>query len=635
MKELNMPKKLIAALILLVGAGAVLFSQLYAREETVIQKPTATDATKTNMPGSHEGQAAAPKASLTRQVAKNGGKKSGQKYTCPMHPHYIANEMGNCPICGMVLVPLAGDDDESSASGNGAGQGNAKTASSGPLKRKSILIAAETIQNMGVRTARAEKTAFGRQIRAYGIVKENEKMQTVVSNRLDGWIEELKVLAVGDPVQKGSLLYKIYSPELFVSQRDYLSTIRGKGRDSSRKRATAQRLRSYGVQTKALRELARKGKVMMKMPFYAESSGVVSKLMVAPGSFVKRGAMIAMIQDYSKVWLMVSIAEQDLGFLTKRSTAQVTFPTMKGRSTKARIDYIYPTVDAASRTGQVRLVIDNKDGRLRPGTYADVVFKVGTAQKLAVPTESLLRSEGGRYVIMAKGKGRFEPRNVKTGLTTEGLTEVVEGLKAGDEIVVSGQFLLDSESALRESFRKLQRLQTPLSLLELDDKQMAMVDHLVDAALYIHENLRKRTGIDAEFIQPAHEIRNLMWADFRHTQLAPVLTAAQKAIAKAQKARSRSRLQAALDDLVKSLYPWMEQGRSDYYQAKGLHLFKEDRAKGRGRMWVQQGRAPLNPYGQGKAEQIVWPAGGKTPVAVQKTSNDQGASLAMRGSHAQ
>jgi len=662
MKELNMPKKLIMALALLVGTGAVLFSQLYASEETGPQNQTRAEAkmdmrgshedgqkaksdmrgsheggpeAKSDMRGSHEGQVRTPKVVPQKMIARNSGKKSGQKYTCPMHPHYIANEMGNCPICGMDLVPLAGDDEDSAASGNGSGQGDAKTASSGRLKRKSILIAAETIQNMGVRTAKVEKTAFGRQIRAYGIVKENEKMQHVVSNRLDGWIEELKVLAVGDPVQKGSLLYKIYSPELFVSQRDYLSTIKGKGRNSSRKRATAQRLRSYGVQTKALRLLARKGKVLMKMPFYAQSSGVVSKLMVAPGSFVKRGAMIAMIQDYSKVWLMVSIAEQDLGFLTKRSTAQVTFPTMKGRTTNARVDYIYPTVDAASRTGQVRLVIDNIDGQLRPGTYADVVFKVGTRQKLAIPTESLLRSETGRYVIMAKGKGRFEPRNVKTGLTTQGLTEVVEGLKGGDEIVVSGQFLLDSESALRESFRKLQRLQTPLPLLELDDKQMALVDHLVDAALYVHENLRKGTDIDAEFIQPAYEIRNLMWADFRHTQLAPVLAAAQKAIAKAQKARSRSRLRAALDDLVKSLRPWIEQGRPDYYQAKGLSLFKEDKTRGRGRIWVQQGSTPLNPYGKGKTERIAWPSGSLPPVAMQETSNDQQANLAMRGSHAQ
>ena len=242
-----------------------------------------------------------------------------------MHPHYIANEMGSCPICGMDLVPLAGDDEEAASSGNG--QGN---KAAGPHKRKSILIAAETIQNMGVRTAKVEKTAFGRQIRAYGIVKENEKLTHVVSNRLDGWIEELKVRSIGDPVQKGALLYKIYSPELFVSQRDYLSTIKGKGRDSSRKRATAQRLRSYGVQTKALRQLARKGKVMMHMPFYAQSTGVISELSVAPGSFVKRGAMIAKIQDYSKVWLMVSIAEQDLGFLTKRSQGAGELPDLAG-----------------------------------------------------------------------------------------------------------------------------------------------------------------------------------------------------------------------------------------------------------------------------------------------------------------
>ena len=312
----------------------------------------------------------------------------------------------------------------------------------------------------------------------------------------------------------------------------------------------------------------------------------------------------------------------------------MSFPTLQGRTTKARIDYIYPTVDAASRTGQVRLVIDNKDGQLRPGTYADVVFNVGTRQKLAVPTESLLRSEAGRYVIMAMGEGRFEPRNVKTGLTTEGLTEIVEGLSMGEDIVVSGQFLLDSESALRESFRKLQRLQTPLHLLELDDKQMAMVDHLVDAALYIHEKLRAGSDIEAKFIQPAHEIRNLLWSDFRHTQLAPVLNKAQKAIAKAQKARSQSRLRSALNDLIVGLQPWLLKGKPDYYQGKGLFLYKEKKAKGKGRIWVQQGDKPQNPYGKREGELMAWP-GGNMPVAAQSSNNDQQANLDMRGSHAQ
>ena len=130
---------------------------------------------------------------------------------------------------------------------------------------------------------------------------------------------------------------------------------------------------------------------------------------------------------------------------------------------------------------------DNKDGLLRPGTYADVVFNVGSSQKLAVPTERLLRTAAGRYVILATGEGRFEPRSVKTGLTAAGRTEIIKGLKQGDDIVVSGQFLLDSESALRESFRKLERLQTPLPLLTLNNGQLAMVDHLVDAALYLHE----------------------------------------------------------------------------------------------------------------------------------------------------
>jgi membrane fusion protein, copper/silver efflux system len=556
----------------------------------------------------------------TANAAPLAAKKGSQKYTCPMHPHYIANEMGNCPICGMDLVPLSTGEEDGSANSADNGQ------------RQSITVAAETIQSMGVRTAKVELTSFGRQIRAYGIVKENERLQHVVSNRLDGWIEELKVRAVGDRVTKGMLLYKVYSPELFVSQRDYLSTIKGKSRDAARTRSTSQRLRSYGVQPKALRELARRGKVMMEMPFYAQSDGVISELNISTGSFVKRGAMIAKIQDYSKVWLMVSIAEQDLGFLTTKSQAEVTFPTLKDRKATAAIDYIYPTVDAASRTGQVRLVIDNKDGLLRPGTYADVVFNVDVRQKLAVPTESLLHSEAGRYVIVAMGEGRFQPRSVKTGITAGGRTEIVEGLTESDEIVVSGQFLLDSESALRESFRKLERLQTPLPLLTLNNSQMAMVDHLVDAALYLHETQIDGYDVDAKFLQPAHEIRNLLWTKFQHTQLAPVLESAEQAIGKAQKARTNSGVHGALHDLVVSLKPWMLEGKADYYKAKGLNLFEEQDAKGR--MWIQLGVKPLNPYGNKKAKLIPWPTKNTTPASAQKQTEKQQANLLTGGSHA-
>ena len=542
--------------------------------------------------------------------------KTATKYTCPMHPHYIANEMGNCPICGMDLVPLeSGAAEAASASGND--------------QRQSITVAAETIQNMGVRTAKAEDARFGREISAYGIVKENDKLQYVVSNRLDGWIEKLNVRAVGDPVKKGAELYKMYSSELFVSQRDYITAL--KARNATRIKSIETQMRSFGMQNKAIRQLARSRKAMMQVPFYAENSGVISELSISKGSFLKRGAKVAKIQDYSKVWLMVSVAEQDLGFLNKSSKVQVTFPTLKNRKVKTGIDYIYPAVDAASRTGQVRLVIDNKDGQLRPGTYADVVFEVESQRKLAVPTESLLNSESGRYVMMALGGGRFEPRTVKTGLVAGRRTEILDGLKNGEEIVVSGQFLLDSESALHESFRKLERLQTPLPLLNLDKSQMAMVDHLVDAALYLHETQIDGYDVDPKFIEPAREIKNLLWPKFQHTQLAPVLKATQKAITKAQKARSNSQLHAALSELVTAMRPWLLEGKPDYYKEKKLSLFKE---KSTGRLWVQQGDKAVNPYSNQASVNIPYPVKDTDPTTVKKTMDDKKVSMTSGGGHA-
>lgn len=515
--------------------------------------------------------------------------KSDTRYTCPMHPHYIANEFGTCPICGMDLVPLQ------------TGDNNATAPSS--ETRQSITVSAETIQNMGVRTAKAEMASFGRQIRAYGIVKENQRLQYAITNRLDGWIEELNVKAVGDPVTKGDELYRIYSPELYVSQRDYLLTLQAGA--PSRQRAAELRLRSYGVQDRFIRQLGQNRKATMQVPFYAEGNGTVSRLDITTGSFVKRGSMLAMIQDYSKVWLVVSVAEQDIGFLSKNSIAKVSFPTLKDRSITAKIDYIYPTIDSASRTGQVRLVVENKTGDLRPGTYADVVFEVGAEQKLAVPTESLLNSENGRYVILSNGNGRFEPRNIKVGLTSGGLTEVVSGLSQNDEIVVSGQFLLDSESALSESFRKLKRLQTPLPLLDLDKNEMAMVDHIVDAALYLHEALIDGYDVDPKFLEPAKQIRQPLWPKFQHTQLAFVLTSAETAIGNAQKARTNTALHDALNELTEVLKPWIMEGKPDHYKGKNLKVFKEVKS---GRLWLQLGEKPLNPYSRAKAELLPWPA---------------------------
>ena len=374
--------------------------------------------------------------------AAEPGKQSGKtKWTCPMHPHYIADEFGTCPICGMNLVKLD--------------TGGIEPGASQAESRSVVTIAPEVIQNIGVRIGKVERSRFGRSIRSYGIVHENERLTSEFTARVEGWVQDLKVTAVGDKVKKGEPLFRLYSPRLIVSQNDLFLTTTNR---ASVNRGTTQ-LRALGVQDEALEQIKQNGRPLELVPFFADRTGTVTEISLKEGTYVKRGMLIARIQDYSTVWLRVSVAEQDLPFITQSSNAMVTFPNIPGQEIKANIDYVYPTIDAKTRTGQVRLVIPNANGTIRPGGYADVVFEVGSSERIAVPSEAVMRNGKGEYVVISLGQGRFQPRAERPDWCPGGETEITSGVEAGEDIVVSGQFLIDSESALRESFRKLQRMQ--------------------------------------------------------------------------------------------------------------------------------------------------------------------------------
>lgn len=507
------------------------------------------------------------------------------KWTCPMHPHYIADEFGACPICGMDLVKLE------------IGGGAMGATSAG--ERTVVSISPEMIQNMGVRLGKAEASVFGRQIRSYGIVQENERLVTEITARVEGWVEQLKVTAVGDEVQKGMPLFKLYSPRLITSQNDHILSRNSKNLAGG----GLMQLRAFGVQKRALNQIKNIKKPLDLVPFYAERGGTVSELNLREGGYVKRGMLLARIQDYSSVWLIVGVVEKDLSFVGKETPALVTFPNLPGREVRAMVDYIYPTIDPKTRTGQVRLVIENPDGHIRPGSYADVDFEVGTDQRIAVPTESILKNGEGRHVVISLGQGRFQPRLIRTGLTAGGWTEVISGVKPGEDVVVSGQFLLDSESALRESFHKLQRLQLPLSLLKLDRNSFAMIEHLIDAALYIHEALVDGYDVDPAQLDAAISIKELMWPQYKDTQLSFVLDDATNVLKKTQEARTETELQTALQALTKALEPWIFQGAPTHYRDKQLAVFKDTLD----RKWLQIDGTPYNPYGREQAGRIPYP----------------------------
>ncbi len=566
-----------------------------------------------------------------------------QQYTCPMHPHYVADRFGTCPICGMDLVPLENDgdsDDEEEeeilqktdikstskkkilywvapmnpnykmdkpgkspmgmdlvpvyAEESDVSSTDEKKDSN---KRASVTISPEIIQSIGVRTEKAQMASFGTLVRSYGDVTENIRLQSDISGRVSGWVKELKIKAEGDAVKKGDLLFKLDSPDLISAQQDYISAVKTGVR--GRIEAAKRRLGSLGVQDKAIEGI--KGSVNSYVPFYATQDGIVSEINIREGSFVKSGMKVIQIQDYSSVWIDVSIAEQDIPYINDTTKVSVSFPNLGIGAQDVKIDYIYPTIDRATRTGRVRLVVDNSNNMVKPGAYADVEFETGVKRRLSIPSDAILKSKDGDFVVVAVREGRFQPRKILSGLRYKGRTEVLSGLKDNDEIVVSGQFLIDSESALRESFRKMKRMQKSLSELNVDDDQMAMINHLIDAAIYIHAQIKEERSPNPKMIMPALTLGDHLIPVFRGTQLQFVLEDAESALIKGKDSLTDKQWLDTLNGLVIALKPWILEGRADYYKSQNISIYMDHEAN---KYWIQNEDDAQNPYGDGMAMKI-------------------------------
>lgn len=513
------------------------------------------------------------------------------QYTCPMHPHYIATDAdGSCPICGMDLVPVSAE--ASTAQDDGA-----------------IAVAPEMIQTMGVRTAPAEVTAFGGTLRAFGTVESNERLENVSVARLEGWIEDLTVRAEGDTVRPGALLYRVYSPDLIAAQKDLIASLTIG--NETRIAAGRQRLLSLGMPERAIGRLVETREIMERVPVYAEAGGTVAALEVREGDYVRPGTPVLRLQSYAGVWVMASVPESDLPRLDTGLPVQLSFPSAPEAPGDGVIDYIYPTIDPQTRTARVRIEVDNTAGYLRPGAYADISMQLSGGDLLSVPTKAILRDSRGAHVILALGEGRFAGRAVRTGVSADGHTQIVEGLTQGEEVVASGQFLLDSEVNLREGLAKLRAPsaitagpETPLSALPVDATTLAEIDHFTDMALYFHEALTDGYRIDPSFVDPALALGETLRTRFADTKLVPIIEDAEAALRAAKTAREGETLAGELARLMGALEPWLLNGAPVHYRNAGLSLFRDT---GTGRLWIQQGDTPRNPYGAGEATRIAWP----------------------------
>ena len=543
------------------------------------------------------------------QSPEAGSSEDGeQRYTCPMHPHYISNAPGSCPICGMDLVPMeSGGADAESGILAGA--------------RPAVTISPAMLQTVGVRIAEVERTEFGGRIEAFAQIAANERLQSAVSTRTPGWIERLYVRAVGDEVSTGDLLFEFYSPELVAAQMDYFSA---RASNARRAEASLRRLEALGMGPIAIARMRERGEPLRIVPVFAERHGVVSEMNVAEGDYLPVGADVLTLQDYSTVWVIAEAPQSDLVHLAEGQGADVRL-ARGGAAVSGAVDYIYPTFDARTRTGRVRVVVPNPSGALRPGAFASVTFAGDSERRLAVPSEAVLYSEDGARVVVARGGGRFEPRAIETGLSENGFTEVSRGLSEGETVVASGQFLIDSESRLRESFARMQGADTPMSALELSEAEFAMVDHVVDAALYVHEALRDGYEVQPSFFQPAIDAAEMIAGRYPG-RLGSIMEESVTTLQDLTEAETAFELQGGLDALVETIRPWL-MSRPQRYEALGLSIYEAD-----GRAWLEAGSArPFNPYGDEDARRVSWPEAAPEREQAEEMSED-----AMRagGGHA-
>lgn len=310
-------------------------------------------------------------------------------------------------------------------------------------------------QNLGVRTAAARMLDLAPRIQAVGRVEVDQRLIAEVQTLTAGFVEQLAVRAEGETVQRGQRLASVYSPELLAAQNEYKALLSTRSTVSADLRSAARsRLRLLGLPEAMVRRLEQGGSPQRTYPIFAPSSGVVSAIGARPGAQVTPGQSILTIAGLSRVWVIAQIPELQLGNVGVGRPAEIAFPAYPGDVWNGRIDYIFPTLDPESRTARARITLDNPGLRLKEGMFADVTILGTGGMALVVPSEAVIDT-GRRKVVVVRRNDSFIPVEVVTGREAGEMTQILRGLQPGAEVVVSGQFLIDSEASLSGVMERL------------------------------------------------------------------------------------------------------------------------------------------------------------------------------------
>ena len=363
------------------------------------------------------------------------------KYRHPMNPTIFSNTPAKDDM-GMDYVPIYADD------------------AAGDVTDPGFTIAPEVVNNLGVRTAPVERSDLARHIETVGYIDYDERALSHVHLRASGWVESLKVRTLGERVKQGALLMEIYAPELVNAQKEYLQAL--DGLQPSLKISARERLLALGVAESQIQQLEKERQVRQLTAVYARQDGIVSALNLREGMYVEPTMELMTLADPSTVWIKIDVFTQQAGWLAVGQSAEVRLPYIPGEVWTGTVEYIYPDVDPKTRTVRARLRFPNPGERLKFNMFADVVIHAAPRTKvLNIPREALIPTGTEQRVIMALGGGRFAARPVEVGIESGDRVEIRSGLQAGEQVVTSAQFLLDSESSVRASLQRMTALPKP------------------------------------------------------------------------------------------------------------------------------------------------------------------------------
>lgn len=419
-------------------------------------------------------------------VAGCGGARTGavaaKAWICPMHPEVVKDRPGDCPICGMRLVPKQDAKPSPEARETWScpmhpevtrdAAGTCPVCGMDLVKRERaavspglhgyapVTIDARRRQLLSLRTARVERGSFGTGIRTVGRVAFDERRVHHVHTRYDAYVEHVTADFTGKLVRKGEVLAHVYSPELFATQQEVLLALRavralGPSADPTAREgaesllsAARQRLRLWDVSDADIGALEARGEPLRSVPIYAPTSGYVTARTAFHGMKVMPADTLFDIVDLSSVWVLADVYESELPRVSVGQPARMTLSYRPGREWKGKVSYVYPSLDEKTRTAKVRLEFENPREEMKPEMYADVVLESAPRAALKVPADAVLDSGTRKVVFVAKGEGLLEPREVTVGEQGGGAWEVLSGLTEGEEVALGASFLVDSESRL-------------------------------------------------------------------------------------------------------------------------------------------------------------------------------------------